>query len=142
MTDKEIQFEYEFMPCSQCGQTISKDSVDKRKSRGLDQIDVCRDCRDVKTYLDNEKRKIKRWIHPVLGLIECVIFDGELNDDWLPVDDEGELFRPGERICGFKDCVKKMHIIAPEVKTVSPIDLILGMYEMQQYNKRVRTNNE
>lgn len=113
-------------------------AFEKRRTRGQNDQDVCKDCRDVATYKQAEDRKVKKWTHPVLGSIECIIFEGELNDDWLPIDDEGELFRPGERTCGLKDCVKTMHVIPPVVKTVSEIDLIIGLHEAQQYNKRVR----
>jgi hypothetical protein len=34
-----------------------------------------------------------------------------LNDDWHPIDDNGELYRPGKRLCGLKDCVRQAHII-------------------------------
>ena len=137
MTDKELNLEQEFLPCGWCGQTISRAAYQKRKDRGLTDLDVCKDCRDVATYRDTE-RKIKTWKHPKLGVISCLIYAGELNDDWLPIDDEGELFKPGERICGLKDCVFSKHVIPPKVLTVSDIDLIIGLHEMQQHNKRAR----
>jgi len=140
MTDKAENPEHVFMPCSRCGQTISLMSIIKRKERNRPDLDVCKDCRDVATYQETERRKVKKWRHPVLGMIDCVIFEGELNDDWLPVDDEGQLFRPGTRICGLKDCVKTMHVIPPEVKTISETDRIIGLHEIQQYNKRARAN--
>jgi hypothetical protein len=54
-------------------------------------------------------------------------------------DDEGKLFMPGHRICDLKDCVNSNHVIAPAVATVSHIDLILGMHELQQHNRRANS---
>jgi hypothetical protein len=39
------------------------------------------------------------------------LWTGELNDNWQPITDDGQLYRPGERLCGLKDCVKQAHVI-------------------------------
>jgi hypothetical protein len=39
------------------------------------------------------------------------LWTGELNDNWEPITDDGQLYRPGERLCGLKDCVKQAHVI-------------------------------
>jgi hypothetical protein len=36
------------------------------------------------------------------------MLDQELN----PVDDDGVLVHPGERVCGHKDCVNPAHIVS------------------------------
>lgn len=137
--DKEPNLEHIFLPCKRCGQTLSMFARQKRISRNLPDADVCRDCRDVASCKQIEGYKRLQRKHPTLGQICCVIYPHDLNEDWLPIDDEGNLFMPGERICGLKDCVSKAHVIPPVVKTVSNIDLILGMHEMQQHNKKART---
>ena len=43
--------------------------------------------------------------------IYCLLWLHELDDDWNPIDESGVLVRPGKRICGLKDCVKKSHVI-------------------------------
>jgi hypothetical protein len=132
MTRTIHDIQNEIVYCPRCGIATTAEQVYKRKIRNVENYDYCRDCRDTRT----EIRRDYGWVHPVLGKIKCWLWTGELNDDWWPIDEQGNLFRPGERLCGLKDCVRLTHVIEPEVKTVSPIDLILGMHEMQQYNKR------
>jgi hypothetical protein len=45
----------------------------------------------------------------------CTPYTGNLNDDWLPVTDTGDLFMPGVRSCERKDCVNVEHVgkVAP-----------------------------
>jgi hypothetical protein len=69
------------------------------------------------------------------------LWTGELNDNWEPITEDGELYRPGERLCGLKDCVKQAHVITPE-KPPTDHKLLIAMIEMQDYNKRVRAKNE
>jgi hypothetical protein len=138
MDNEEIKIE-EYFACVWCGNCISKDAYYKRKERKLPDLDVCKDCRDVRKAAVMNSRKKKRIDHPELGIIFCAIWDGELNDDWLPIDDEGKLFLPGQRICGLKDCVNTAHVISPKVMQVSDLELILGMHEMQQHNRKNKT---
>lgn len=137
--DIETKNDAEYCVCVWCGNWISKFAYVKRVERHLPDADVCKDCRDIRKAEKLSSRINKRTVHPELGVLYCVIWKYELNDDWLPIDDEGNLFMPGVRICGFKDCVNSEHVIAPKVPTVSDIDLILGMHEMQQYNRKMRT---
>lgn len=137
--DKLDTNDYEYCPCVWCGNWISKNVYYKRKERKLADADVCKDCRDIRKAESIKSRKDKKWEHPTLGVIYCQIWDGDLNEDWLPIDDEGALFKPGLRICGLKDCVNGNHVISPAVPTVSDIELILGMHEMQQHNRRSKT---
>jgi hypothetical protein len=115
--------------CRQCGIIIPYDVWYKRKFRNNANWDHCRDC--IAT-----PRKTEISIHPSLGRIECVPYDGEVNELWQPINAVGDLYLPGERICGHKDCVNKNHILPPEDKTVSDLDLLLGLIEIQDFNKR------
>jgi hypothetical protein len=135
MDKEEINPEEQHV-CVWCGNWISKATYAKRKERQLPDLDVCKDCRDVRKAEVLNTRKKKRMDHPDLGIIFCAIWDGDLNEDWLPIDDEGKLFLPGLRICGLKDCVNTTHIIKPKVLQVTDHELILGMHEMQQHNRR------
>jgi hypothetical protein len=134
--DKEDRNDYEYYACVWCGNWITQAAYSKRKERQLPDLDVCKDCRDVRKAEAVNSRKKKRIDHPELGVVYCVIWDGELNDDWFPIDDEGKPFVPGERICGFKDCVNTTHVIPPKKMQVSDLELILGMHELQQHNRR------
>jgi hypothetical protein len=40
----------------------------------------------------------------------CEPYTGELNENWLPITDTGELFMPGTRACNNKDCVNPEHV--------------------------------
>ena len=137
--DKPDTNDYEYCACIWCGQWITKDAYFKRVERKRNDPNVCKDCTDVRKSNGLQKYKSKRTDHPELGVLWCYIWDGELNDDWYPIDDNGKLYMPGVRICGFKDCVSSQHVIPPKVAEVSDIDLILGMHEMQQHNRRTKT---
>jgi hypothetical protein len=52
-----------------------------------------------------------------LKITNCNPWIGEVNDNFNPIDRRGNLYMPGVRICGFKDCVNKNHII-PAVKNL------------------------
>jgi hypothetical protein len=90
--------------CAQCGQGIPATTIEKRKSRKDENWQLCADCVRVET-------RCIQYIHPVLGKIFCYPHKGELDELWRPLDDLGGLFRPGERVCGHKDCVNLNHII-------------------------------
>lgn len=118
-----------FIFCKQCGIIITYEVWYKRKVRNRDNWDHCRDC-------NATPRKVEVSIHPSLGRIACVPYVGEVNENWQPINAVGDLYLPGERICGHKDCVNSNHILPPETKTVSDIDLLLGLVEIQDFNKR------
>ena len=99
--------ENEIVYCTRCGIAQSFETVYKRKIRDTVNAEWCRDCRDDRPFLQGQYK----WTHPVLGQIYCWLWDGELDDFWQPVTQDGELYRPGERLCGKKDCVRKTHII-------------------------------
>jgi hypothetical protein len=129
--------ENEIVYCTRCGQAQNYEQVYKRVIRKAVNALWCRDCRDDR----KEIRRDHSWKHPALGRIYCWLWTGDLDDNWQPIDDDGQLYRPGERICGLKDCVKQSHIIIPE-KPPTEQKLLLAMIEMQDYNKRTRTKNE
>lgn len=118
--------------CEQCGQIISYEAWTRRKHRGRDDWKQCNDCRAVPI------RNIM-WNHPSLGRIYCHPHNGEVDANWNPINALGDLFRPGERICGYKDCVNIKHIIAPKPATVSEDELFWTLVEVQNTNRKRRT---
>ena len=136
MNIKPANIEEEHVKCSWCGIAVSMTVVVKRKARNVDDPEACRDCRDNKVDI----QRYKKWTHKTLGLIICHPWSEELDDQWRPIDENGQLVRPGERICGLKDCVKPEHVITPKPVTVSDIDMILMMHEMQQHNRRTKVS--
>jgi hypothetical protein len=111
----------------------------KRVERKRDYVDVCRDCLDIrKGDLLAKKGNVKR-THPVLGVIDCRPYKGELNEDWMPIDDDGKLFMPGHRICGAKDCVSSKHVIPPKKPQVSDMDLILMSVEVRAKHRKAKS---
>ena len=113
--------DYQYCSCAWCGQWISKHTYMKRKERKLPDMDVCKDCRDTRKAEPARADKTRRTEHPELGVIYCYLWDGDLNDDWLPIDDKGRLYMPGERVCGFKDCVASQHVIETSAKVSGKI---------------------
>ena len=112
----------ESVNCSICGHPLSMDAYWKRVSRNLPDADECKDCRDLKKAPAKEVRVN----HPVLGQIFCIPHKGELDANWNPIDSKGRLYVPGVRICGNKDCVKRDHVIAPDVETPASTEVLTG----------------
>jgi hypothetical protein len=137
--DNEETNDSKYCACVWCGNWISKDAYLKRVERKRDDPNVCKDCTDVRKSNGLQKYKSKRTDHPELGVIWCYIWSGELNDDWLPIDDNGRLYMPGVRICGFKDCVAEQHVISPKVAKVRDIDLILMSMEVRSKHRKTKT---
>ena len=137
MTRTKHDIENEIVYCTRCGQEQNYEQVYKRVIRKTVNALWCRDCRDDR----KEIRQDYSWKHPALGKLYCWLWTGDLDDNWQPIDDEGQLYRPGKRLCGLKDCVRQTHIITPE-KPPTDQKLLLEMIEMQDYNKRARTKNE
>jgi hypothetical protein len=88
-----------FVGCSQCGQDISRNVLEKRIARGSNET-RCKDCsaRPVE-YLSYRDFTCKPW-------------QGEFDWDLMVPVDEGQPFMPGYRLCGHADCVFKSHIIS------------------------------
>jgi hypothetical protein len=134
MTVSKDNPEHEFKPCCWCAIPVSVNLITKRKERKAVDPEACRDCRDNRIDIQRDKK----WTHKTLGVIVCNPWPFELDEQWRPITDDGDLYRPGERICGLKDCVRLVHVIPAPVKTVSDTDMILMMHEMQQHNKRAK----
>jgi hypothetical protein len=137
--DNEDRNDYQYCSCVWCGNWITRFAFEKRKERKRTDADVCKDCRDTRKSESLANKKKFRNEHKTLGILWCVLWNGELNEDWLPIDDEGQLFMPGHRICDLKDCVNSNHVIAPKTATVSDIDLILMSMEVRKKHKTIRT---
>jgi hypothetical protein len=88
------------MSCNRCGIKIDPMILMKRKARGNNN-NLCKDC-GMKPQ--NEIKQNKTICRPWRGEV-----DQELN----PIDERGNLFAPGLRTCGYKDCVNRSHIIDP-----------------------------
>ena len=110
--------------CANCGQDIPSNVWAKRKERGRHDWKQCTDC----TAKPIEKITVH---HPALGQIQCYPHKGEVNELWQPLDALGNLYRPGVRLCGNKDCVNTAHIEKPKVPTVSDLDIILMSMEVR-----------
>jgi hypothetical protein len=134
LTISQSNPDHEFKPCIWCGIPVSLGLIKKRVERKAVNPEACRDCRDDRI----EIMRNKSWTHKTLGIIVCNPWSGDLDDFWRPITDDGDLYRPGERVCGLKDCVKFTHVIPAPVKTVSDTDMILMMHEMQQHNRRTK----
>jgi hypothetical protein len=132
MSNNQDRHEFRFILCKQCGIIIPYIVWYKRKTRNQTSWDHCKDCIAI-------PRKTEITIHPTLGRIECHPYTGEVNESWQPIDGVGDLYLPGARICGHSDCVNEKHIQKPEVKTISEIDRILGLHEIQDFNRRRKT---
>ena len=120
------------MFCDRCGQIIPKSTWEKAKSRNKPDWDHCQDCKATP-----KQRLVVN--HPILGKIECIPYTGELDELWRPINAVGDLYKPGERLCGHKDCINSRHIITPPKHVVSDLDLILMSSEIRQQDKRART---
>jgi hypothetical protein len=110
MDNEKTDLEQHFKQCAWCGQWITRKNYEARVARQAQDPDLCRDCRDVKFYKKRTSRHFLHWEHPELGLIKCQLWQGALNDDWMPIDEFGVLVKPGRRVCGLKDCVVIKHI--------------------------------
>ena len=117
MSRTKHDVENEIVYCTRCGQQQSYEQTYKRVIRKTVNALWCRDCRDDRT----EIRRDYCWKHPALGKVHCWLWTGELNDNWEPITDDGQLYRPGERLCGLKDCVKQAHIIETDAKVTDKI---------------------
>ena len=107
MSRTKHDVENEIVYCTRCGQAQNYEQTYKRVIRKTVNALWCRDCRDDRT----EIRRDYAWKHPALGKVHCWLWTGELNDNWEPITEDGELYRPGKRLCGLKDCVKQAHVI-------------------------------
>lgn len=90
--------------CDQCGQRVTYNVWSPSKRRGKDNWGLCRDCKNI-------QQDSVAYTHPVLGLIKCFPYKGQVDDLWRPLKPDGELFKPGVRMCGHSDCVNSHHVV-------------------------------
>jgi hypothetical protein len=81
--DNEGRNDFEYRVCVWCGHWITKYAYLKRVERDLPDANVCKDCRDIRKSASLAKRFNRRTVHPELGVLWCVIWQAELNEDWL-----------------------------------------------------------
>lgn len=81
--------------CRRCGFKWAV-NADKRGRRDL----LCISCR------------VKPATTIQYGKLRCTPHQGLLDRDLNPIDAEGNLVYPGERVCGHKDCVNLSHILS------------------------------
>jgi len=79
--------------CRRCGFKWNV-AASKKNDKDL----LCRSCRQ-------GKQKVIQY-----GDLRCEPHLGKVNDDLDPLDDNGELFMPGVRLCGHRDCVNSKHV--------------------------------
>jgi len=106
--------------CDRCGQPVCRRVIAKRLTRKSENPNYCFAC---------VAKPVARigYMHPVLGEIWCIPHVGDLNDDLYPVTDLGELYKPGERICGHRDCVNSQHVVAFKESVASGAELLFGV---------------
>ncbi|NBR24219.1 MAG: hypothetical protein EBU08_10690 [Micrococcales bacterium] len=149
--------------CIRCGQSIPVSTWVKRLARKTENWDTCKDCLSVNPITHIQYK------HPTLGYIFCYPHQGEVDDLFRPLDEAGNLFRPGERVCGHKeldeagnlfrpgervcghkDCINVKHIKSPVAPVATPTrkrrtvvdddELFWALIEAQKYDrKKVRT---
>lgn len=92
------------MKCERCGIEIDENVIMKRKARGIEDT-RCSDCRMKPRGKINYEDDY------------CMPHKGELDDDLNPIDSKGNLYLPGIRTCGHRDCIRRTHILRqPEEK--------------------------
>ena len=123
------------MFCERCGQIIPKSTWEKAKFRNKPDWDHCQDCKAT----PKQKLVVN---HPILGKIECIPYTGELDELWRPINAVGDLYKPGERLCGHKDCINSNHIITPPKPVVSDLDMILMSSEIRQPSKKYAKSSD
>jgi len=140
----DVEPKQEPILCVRCGQSIPVSTWVKRLARKTENWDTCKDCLSVNPITHIQYK------HPTLGYIFCYPHQGEVDDLFRPLDEAGNLFRPGERVCGHKDCINVKHIKSPVAPAVTPTrkrrtvvdddELFWALIEAQKYDrKKVRT---
>ena len=46
------------------------------------------------------------------GKLRCSPHQGKLDHDLNPIDDNGDLLLPGERVCQHRDCINPAHVVS------------------------------
>jgi hypothetical protein len=94
--------------CRQCGLLDETPLMLKRKAKGLSLL--CVSCRARPAYVVQTKFGVCRPHH------------GNFDEFENPLDDDGFLFRAGERLCGNSDCVEPSHIDPAKPSRASDAD--------------------
>ena len=47
------------------------------------------------------------------GDLRCMPHEGLVDVDLNPIDELGRILKPGDRVCGHRDCMNDTHIVAP-----------------------------
>lgn len=87
--------------CDRCGVADENNQLAKRIERGRPAL--CSSC------LAKPMRSV------VTGYGVCRPWHGDFDDDDNPLDDEGQLYRAGVRLCRKRDCVERSHIVDPVI---------------------------
>ena len=89
------------LTCSRCGveETVMRNTVAKRLLRGEKNWSDCVDC---------EFRKGRKFAKRG-G--DCIPHKGELDENLFPLNKFLKPYRPGLRVCGNSDCVRREHIV-------------------------------
>lgn len=85
--------------CERCGCHMKDDTANQRLQRGRD-LWGCQQCQAGQQF------KVKT----AYGV--CTPHQGEFDELDRPLTKNGDLFRPGTRLCGYSDCVDLDHIAA------------------------------
>jgi len=88
------------MICSRCGADSDHERMAKRRERGLPLL--CPSC----------CAKPTKVVRTAYG--KCRPWGGPFDERDNPLDETGRLYKPGERLCGMKDCVEPSHILSFE----------------------------
>jgi hypothetical protein len=89
--------------CQRCG--ITDDSTATARYFFRTKLKLCSSCRAVPRF---QVKTAAGWCRP---------WKGETDDNWNPIDNNGNLVMPGIRSCGYKDCMHEDHVI-PEPDTI------------------------
>jgi hypothetical protein len=101
------------MNCERCGYVITANRFERILKMGYDLL--CVDCAQVPMRI------------VVTGKDEyCIPHKFEFDDEDNPMK-HGLPYRPGERLCGNRDCVRPVHVVAPLI--VKPVDEIEQLIE-------------
>lgn len=80
---------------------------------------------------------------------KCRPHKGQFDANDNPINEYGDLYRPGKRLCGYRDCIEKTHIEVerrkpgrkakpkydPSLPTADPYETIMAINEWQNWNR-------
>jgi hypothetical protein len=95
LTGRQLQKD-EMAVCLQCGTEDNSGYITKRVNRGSEQL--CSSCAARPAKIVNTKYG------------KCRPWHGDFDEWENPLNKYGELYRPGVRLCGYRDCIEKTHI--------------------------------